>query len=115
MDTIADNAKYTQWNATVEYRFKVNEVFDDGNRLDGEGYTADASLDASTPPCSLALNVGGEALRFVGFLNASTLVIFTQSRRLYADAETLQKYDATTIDVNVVSGHLVSVAQVFNP
>ena len=117
LDTLVDYEAYNGWNATVEYRLKVNEVCDDGNRLDGDGCSADcASLDAFTPPCALALNVNEEALRFVGFLhtnNTSTLVIFTPTRRMYADAATLQTYNATPIDVNVVSGYIDEAGKVW--
>ena len=68
----------------------VDEVCDDGNRLDGDGCAADcASMDAWTSPCPLALNTSGESVVALTFANASTVVIFTPTRRLYFDAITL--------------------------
>jgi cysteine-rich repeat protein len=109
LDTLADYEQYNKWNATVEYRLKVNEVCDDGNRLDGDGCAADcASLDGFTSPCPLALAVDS-ALRFVGFVNAETLVLVTPTQKLYANAETLQTYGATTLPYqDVVSGFIDS-------
>jgi cysteine-rich repeat protein len=84
LDTLVDYEAYNGWNATVEYRLKVNEVCDDGNRLDGDGCAADcASLDGFTSPCPLALAVDS-ALRFVGFVDAETLVLVTADLNSWA-------------------------------
>jgi cysteine-rich repeat protein len=111
LDTIADYMAYTKWNATVEFRFLVNEVCDDGNRLDGDGCSADcANLDAFTTPCALALDISGEPLRFVGFLNHSILVVVTPTRKIYTEAATLQMLNEITLldgIGNVVSGFLL--------
>jgi cysteine-rich repeat protein len=107
LDTLVDYEAYNEWNATLGYRIKVNEVCDDGNRLDGDGCAADcASLDGFTSPCPLALAVDG-ALRFVGFVDAKTLVLVTPTQKLYANAETLQTYGATSLPYqDVVSGFI---------
>jgi cysteine-rich repeat protein len=109
LDTLVDYEAYSGWNATVEYRLKVNEVCDDGNRLDGDGCAADcASLDGFTSPCPLALAVD-EPLRFVGFLNGSLLVVVTPTRKMYVNAETLKPFsEMKLLDgiADVVSGVL---------
>ena len=106
IDTIADYVAFPNKNTSSGYFFYVNEVCDDGNRLDGDGCAADcARLDAHTTPCALALDVSGEALRFLRFLNESTLLVITPTRALYVDAVTLQTYTSTSMnDVAVVSG-----------
>ena len=82
----------------------VDEVCDDGNRLDGDGCAADcASMDAWTSPCPLALNTSGESVVALTFANASTVVIFTPTRRLYFDAITLTPLNASFFAIGPVA------------
>jgi len=87
--------------------FSINEVCDDGNRLDGDGCAADcAAMDAMVGPCELAPVYGGlllapaEAYEFLEFLlldtagnnnNATTvlLLVVTTQRIFLADPATL--------------------------
>lgn len=82
-------------NRSLGVLFYVNEVCDDGNRLDGDGCAADcASMDALTTPCPLDTTGLGlttdETYSFVALMDDGTLLVVTSaSRVLLADASNL--------------------------
>ena len=50
-------------NAAVEVQLAMDEICDDGNRLDGDGCSADClNLDAFVSPCDVALPLAGQAI-----------------------------------------------------
>ena len=94
----------SQAGINTTYRFAVNEVCDDGNRLDGDGCAADcASMDGMTSPCPLVASQlllatdADDGFEFLSFLTLASeanssqrwLMAITRRRIMLADPATL--------------------------
>ena len=81
--------------ANYTHTFMVNEVCDDGNRLDGDGCAADcASMDSMTPACPLPtqgqfLLPEETAIEFIAFVDAASALVVTDKRVLLLNPENL--------------------------
>lgn len=119
LDTFATYTDYYTQHPPAAYgsepqawSYLIHEACDDGNRLDGDGCAADClSLDALTPPCPLdgtpqLFADANESLRYVTFINDTTLLAVTSARRVVlADGDTWAPLaPAALLEVDVSTG-----------
>ena len=73
--------KWFDWKGVAEAKILVDEVCDDGNRLDGDGCSADClDFDIYTEPCILMMHGLQEGEFMEGFFYAATRAISEHRR-----------------------------------